>query len=152
MEIYPKAGNYRRIDFEISLKPLVDGLSIGGSDDEKGYSGFSVRLKLPEDVSFSSENGMIEPLNTAVDAGNIMKIAGSLLKEGKKGGVVIWSDPRNPAPNASWILRKKASMQNAAFPGRQPVAIPFDEPLILKYSLLIYQGDLKIKQIKKAVK
>ncbi len=152
MWIYPHADNYRRIDFEISLKPLVDRLSIGGSDDEKGYSGFSVRLKLPKDVSFSGKNGAVEPLNTAVDAGNIMKIAGSLLKEGKKGGVVIWSNPQNPAPNASWILRKKASMQNAAFPGRNPVAIPFDKPLVLKYSLLIYQNDISMKQTKKALK
>ena len=149
--MYPKTGNYRRIDFEIKLKALTDRLSMSGSDDEKGYSGFSVRLKLPSDVSFSGENGPIEPTNTAVDAGNAVKIDGSFLDNGKKGGVVIWSNPGNPAPSTNWILRKSASMQNAAFPGRQPVAIPFDEPLVLKYSLLVFQGDLSVKQIKKAL-
>jgi len=150
--VHPKIGNYRRIDFEIELNALTDHLSIGGSDDEKGYSGFSIRMKLPEDVSFSGENGLVEPTNTAVVAGNSMTIGGSFLKDGKKGGVVILSNPQNPAPSGSWIIRKKASMQNAAYPGRQPVVIPVDQPLVLKYSLLIFQGEMSEKQIKKAVK
>lgn len=149
--MYPKTGSYRRIDFEIKLKALTDRLSIGGSDDEKGYSGFSIRLKLPADVSFSGENGLVKPTNTAVTAGNSMKIDGSFLKGGKKGGVVILSNPQNPDPSDSWIIRSKASMQNAAYPGRQPVAIPFDQPLVLKYSLLVFQGDMSEKKIKKAV-
>ena len=150
--IYPKSGNYRRIDFEIHLKALTDRLSIGGSDDEKGYSGFSARLKLPADVVFSGAKGLVEPINTAVEAGNSMNINGSFLKDGKRGGVVIWSNPSNPTPSTSWILRKTASMQNAAFPGRKPVAIPFDQPLLLKYTLLIYQDNISQKLIKKAVK
>lgn len=150
--MYPKTGSYRRIDFEIKLKALIDRLSIGGSDDEKGYSGFSVRLKLPADVSFLGENGLVEPTNTAVGAGNTMKIDGSFLKGGKKGGVVIYSNPENPVPSTNWILRKAASMQNAVYPGRQPVSIPFDTPLILKYSLLVFQGDISTKQITKAMK
>lgn len=150
--MYPKNGNYRRIDFEIRLKALTDRLRIGGSDDEKGYSGFSVRLKLPADVGFSGEKGTIQPANTAVESGNFVKIDGLFLKSGKKGGVVMASNPQNPAPSNSWILRKAASMQNAAYPGRQPVFIAFDDPLVLKYSLLIFTGDMNSKQIKKALK
>jgi len=150
--IHPKAGNYRRIDFEITLKALTDRLEIGGSDDVKGYGGFSVRLKLPDDVTFSGENGLVNPENTAVEAGSTMEIAGSFLKNGKNGGVVIYSNKENPSPATSWIIRKSASMQNAAFPGRKPIAIPFDQPLILKYSLLVFQGEINAKQIRKAVK
>jgi len=150
--IHTKSGNYRRIDFVIQLRALTDRLSIGGSDDEKGYGGFSARLKLPDDVTFIGENGLVEPVNTAVEAGNSMNISGSFLNDGKQGGAVIWSDPSNPAPSTSWILRKAASMQNAAFPGRKPIAIPFDQPLVLKYSLLIYQDNMSQNQIKKAVK
>ena len=84
--MYPKKNNYRRIDFEIKLKALVEGLSIGGSDDEKGYSGFSVRLKLPANVTFSGKSGPVEPINTAVSAGNFIKMNGSFLENGKKGG------------------------------------------------------------------
>lgn len=150
--IYPKVENYRRIDFVIRLKSLTDHLRIGGSDDEKGYGGFSARLKLPEDITFAGENGLVEPVNTAVEAGNTMKINGSFLNNGKKGGVVIFSHRQNPEPSGSWILRKSASMQNVAYPGRQPVSILFDQPLVLNYSLLIYQGDLSQKQIRRALK
>ena len=152
ISIYPKTGNYRRIDFEIRLKALTDRLSIGGSDVDKGFGGFSVGLKLPADVIFTGEKGAVEPANTAVEAGNVMNMSGSFLSGGKQGGVVIWSDPTNPAPSTSWILRTADNMQNAAFPGRIPVAIPFDQPLVLKYSLLVYQDNMTPKQIKKAMK
>ena len=74
------------------------------------------------------------------------------MKGGKKGGVVILNNPENPAPSTKWILRKSASMQNAVYPGRQAVSIPFDQPLVLKYSLLVFQEDMSMKQIQKAVK
>lgn len=145
--VHPKKANVRRMDFEIRLNALVEGLALGGSDDEKGYSGFSVRLKLPADVTFSGEEGEVEPLNTAVEAGRYVRIEGSFLKSAKKGGIVIHSDPQNPAPATSWILRKSASMQNAAYPGRQPVGIAMGKPLILKYSLETYHG--KQKRVRK---
>ena len=81
-----------------------------------------------------------------------MIISGAFLNGEKQGGLAIWSDPSNPAPSASWIIRKTASMQNAAFPGRKPFAIPFDQPLVLKYSLLVFQDGMSQKLIKKAVK
>lgn len=141
--IHPEKANYRHIDFEIKLNALTEGLTLGGSDDEKGYGGFSARLKLPSYVTFYGEEGKVEPLNTAVEAGPYVKIEGSFLKSGKKGGVVIHSDPKNPAPATRWILRQSASMQNAAYPGRQPVPIEKGNPLILKYSLNIYHGKMK---------
>ena len=150
--IYPRKGNYRRIDFEIQLNPLVDHLSIGGSDDEKGYSGFSIRLKLPEEVLFSDLQGAVEPMNAAVIAGNTMKIDGRFLRNGGNGGVLIYSNPGNPEPSNRWILRKSASMQNVAYPGRNPITIPMDHPLTLNYSLLIYRGNLSQNEIKKVLK
>jgi hypothetical protein len=150
--LYPKVGNSRRIDFEIQLKALTDRLSIGGSDDEKGYGGFSVRLKLPENVVFESNNVVVEPINEAVEAGNAMKISGSFQRNGGRAGLVILNNQENPEQTNKWILRKKESMQNAVFPGRVPVSIPFDQPLTLKYSLLVYKGNLSTTQIKRAVK
>ncbi len=150
--IFTKTGNYRRIDFEIQLKALTDRLSIGGSADEKGYGGFSARLKLPADVKFSGQNGSVEPQNTAVNCGNFINISGSFLKGNRPGGVVIITNESNQEPNKSWILRKSASMQNAVFPGKTTFSIPFDKPLILKYSLIIYRDEMTTKQIKRALK
>lgn len=150
--MFSKANNFRRIDFEITLQAMIDGLSIGGSDDEKGYSGFSVRLKLPQDIRFFDEKGIVEPANTAIKAGRYMAMEGSILKNENKGGLVIYSHPSNPTPSTQWILRKSASMQNAAYPGRKPVAISMGQPFTLKYTLLVYESSLDKKQIKKAVK
>ena len=112
--------NYRIIQFEIKLKALVEHLQIAGSDDVKGYGGFSVRMKLPEDVRFNSTNGAVVPKNEAVTAGDYVDISGSLAKDDGHGGVVIYS--ANDFPTADkWILRKTRSMQNAVWPGRQPV-------------------------------
>ncbi len=150
--IHPRTANYRRIDFEISLLALTDHVEIGGSDDEKGYGGFSVRMKLPEDVRFEGRDGLLEPQNTAIEGGNFVRIAGTIGKNGQQGGMVIFASPENPVQPQTWILRQKASMQNAVFPGRNTVSLSTTTPLVLKYSLLIYAGNMSSRQITKALK
>lgn len=149
--IHPEKRNYRRIDFEINLLALEENLEIGGSEDAKGYSGFSVRLKLPEDVEFSGPAGEVEPQTTAVESKGFINISGSMGKGGKNAGVVIVDHPENPGYPQPWILRAKNSMQNAAFPGREPVSVSTKKPLVLKYSLLVYSGKMKERKIKRAL-
>jgi hypothetical protein len=149
--IHPETRNYRRVDFEISLLALEENLKIGGSEDEKGYSGFSVRLKLPEDVKFTGPEGEVEPQTTAVESEGFINISGSMGAGGKKTGVVIVDHPENPGYPQPWILRAKNSMQNAAFPGREPVSVSTKKPLVLKYSLIIYSGRMKERKIKRAL-
>jgi hypothetical protein len=149
--IYPQAKNYRRIDFEINLLALEKNLSIGGSEDEKGYSGFSVRMILPEDVTFSGKNGKVEPQTLAVTSPGYIDVSGSLGKEGQKVGIVIVDHPSNPGYPQPWILRAKSSMQNAAFPGRGTVPVSMSVPLTLKYSLLIHSEKMTDRQIRKAM-
>jgi len=149
--IHPKSGNYRRIDFEISLLALEKGLFIGGSEDEKGYSGFSVRMVLPEDVTFTGSEGNVQPENTAVQSPGYINISGSVEKDGEKAGIVIADNPSNPGYPQPWILRAKNSMQNAAFPGNGTVPVLTSVPLVLKYSLLVYSGKMNDRKIKKAM-
>lgn len=149
--IHPVVKNYRKIDFEISLLALVENLSIGGSADEKGYSGFSVRVKLPEDVIFKGVVGYVSPQNTAVSSPGYIDVSGGMLKNEKPGGVVIIDYPENPGYPQPWILRAKNSMQNAAWPGNRLVPVSTNEPLVLKYSLLVYSGEMKSKTIQKLI-
>ncbi|MCF6332873.1 MAG: PmoA family protein [Draconibacterium sp.] len=150
--IHPKTANYRKLDFEIRLLAMEENLKIGGSDDVKGYSGFSIRMVLPEDVLFTGPAGEIEPLNTAVKSAGYVNISGSLLDGNKKGGVVLVDDPQNPDYPQNWILRKKGSMQNAAYPGRGLIPVSTVHPLVLKYSLLVYSGELSDKKIQDIIK
>lgn len=145
--IHPENRNYRRIDFEISLLALEENLEIGGSEDEKGYSGFSVRLMLPEDVAFTGQEGEVEPQTTAVESDGFINISGSMDQGGGNSGVVIVDHPENPGYPQPWILRAKNSMQNAAFPGNKTISVSTTEPLVLKYSLIVYSGQMKERKI-----
>ena len=97
--VHPTSGGVRKIDFEIRLLALEENLKLGGSEDEKGYSGFSVRLKLPEDVSFSGPDGKIEPLETQVQSKGYVQVSGKFDTGEKENGVVIVDNPENPRNN-----------------------------------------------------
>lgn len=144
---YPQNGNHRQVRIDIALTSLVDHLQLGGSDDEKGYGGFSVRMKLPEDIRFIGGNGEVQPRNEAVEGGNYMNMTGSVGKNGNKGGILIYAHPENQTTPQTWILRKKDSMQNAVFPGPTPMELEKGSPLKLSYTLILYSGKINEKKM-----
>lgn len=145
--IYPTKGRIRMIDYDFTLTALRDELKIGGSDDEKGYGGFSLRLKLPEDIRFVSEGGEVEPQVGSVNAGPWMNFSGLFYgSQAARSGVVVLSHPTNPGHPQPWILRNQKSMQNAAFPGRHPVALT-PEGLSFRYRIVVYEGELQNRAI-----
>ncbi|MBD8490647.1 PmoA family protein [Echinicola sp. CAU 1574] len=127
------------LTFEIKLNALVDNLELGGSEDQKGYGGFSPRVKLPEDIQFSSEGIKIEPQTLPVQAGPWMNLIGSFDNH-STSGIVIMGEPQMLTHYQGWILRSAKSMQNMAFPGRNPIRIPKGEPLQFRNQIIIHQG------------
>lgn len=136
---YPAADGYREIDVVIKLRALADSVRLGGSEDEKGYGGFSARVRLPEDVRFTGPEGPVTPKQTAVEAGPWVNIAATFAGE-QSSGLALLQHPSNPDYPQPWILRRAGSMQNAKWPGAAPVRLPRDEPLVLRYRLVVYQG------------
>ncbi|MDX8339883.1 PmoA family protein [Draconibacterium sp. IB214405] len=149
IHVHQSTLKYRRIDFEIRLLALEENLRIGGSEDEKGYGGFSVRMVLPDDVEFSNESGNIKPQDNAIKSEGFVNISGSMGKGNSAAGIAIIDNKENPGYPQNLILRQKNSMQNIAWPGAEPVALSTTEPLVLKYSLLVYSGKMKAKKISK---
>ena len=147
LTVYPKEKDYRVIDVEISLLALVSDLTIGGSDDEKGYGGFSVRMKMPEDIRFTSTEGAVTPTTNAIQAGPWMNVSGSLAADGTPAGIVIMDHPDNPRFPQSWILREKSSMQNVVYPGRTLVPVSNQKPTVLRYRLVVCQGSVSKDEI-----
>jgi methane monooxygenase PmoA-like len=140
--VYRSTSQSRIIDFDIQLFALEDSLKIGGSDDEKGYGGFCLRLKLPGDISFVSNDIEVTPLETAVHAGPWMNFTGSFDGEdSRKIGIAVFCHDSNPGHLTEWILRKKGSMQNVAYPGRKPVALS-KNGLRLRYRLVIHDTNI----------
>jgi len=138
IRIYKTEKDMRIIDYEIRIKALVDELRIGGSDDVKGYGGFSTRIPLPDDLEMTDKNGPVTPDNLAVPAGDWMNFSGTF--NSKKSSITVMINPSNPGKSRNWILRKKGSCQNVAFPGREPISVSMEKPLVLKYRVVIHKG------------
>ena len=140
---------YRILDFDIHLFALVDNLKIGGADDEKGYGGFCLRLKLPKDLLFVSQNKIITPQDTQVLAGPWMDFIGSYAGESlPKTGVIVFGYLPGSSYKYPWILRSVTSMQNIPYPGRTPIALT-KKGLRLRYRIIVHTGDLKNEEIEK---
>ena len=131
----------RMIDFKISLQALVPGVSLGGSDDEKGYGGLCTRIKPPDDLVFTSTDGPVTPDSLQVIAGPWMDFSGTFGTGEEQNGLAILCHPGTPNYPAPWILRQKTSMQNIVFPGRDRIAIAMDHPTRLNYRLVIHTGN-----------
>ncbi len=140
IRIWKKKGQMRFIDFEISLLALKENMSIGGSEDEKEYSGFSVRMKLPDDITFLSSGGIVKPINTFLNAGPWLDFSGTFGSQKGKQGLAILCHPSSPGFPQPWILREKRSMQNAVYPGRKPVALKASERLFLRYRIVLHES------------
>jgi hypothetical protein len=139
--VHKLSDDIRRIDFDIVLKALVDKLQIGGSSDQKGYGGFCVRMRLPDSLKFTSDNGPVSPQELQVKAGPWMDFSGRFGEGRDISGITIICHPDMPGYPEPWILRQKGSMQNVVFPGRERIDIPVNKSVVLHYRLIIHKGD-----------
>lgn len=150
--VHKLESDIRKIDFDIILKAMVNGLQIGGSADQKGYGGFCVRMRLPDSLIFLSDSGQITPQELQIKAGPWMDFYGKFGAGQEISGIAILCHPEMPDYPEPWILRQKGSMQNIVFPGRDRIDLPTDKPLVLRYRILIHSGsgvNLNMPQLQK---
>ena len=148
--IVHRSDDYLRIiDFNFRLAALRDTIKIGGSEDEKGYGGFCLRIKLPQDIRFVARDGEVKAETLAIDAGPWMDFRGSFDGEGMpESGLAVFSHPSNPGNLQPWILRKEKSMQNPAFPGRVPLALP-KGGLHFRYRMIVHNTSLAAPDVER---
>jgi len=140
IRIHCAEGNMRMIDFQIELLALKDNMRLGGSEDAKGYGGFTTRIPLPDGLAFTGTNGPVEPVNLSVEAGPWLDFSGNLGGRSKTSGLAILCHSSSPGYPQRWILRRKGSAQNPVYPGRNPVPLSREKPLVLRYRLIIHRG------------
>lgn len=138
--VYPRQADTRKIDFEISLKAMVPGVEIGGSDDIKGYGGFCTRIKLPKSLIFTSAKGSVTPVEGQVNAGAWMDFSWYDSTHQSESGLAILCHPGTSNYPAPWILRQSGSMQNIVFPGAERIEISMEKPTVLRYRLIVHNG------------
>lgn len=126
------------IDFEIRLQALKKGIRLGGSEDEKGYGGFSARITLPEDIAFEAQGMPIEPENEAMKIGSEIRLIGTFDPNLAPYQITLSAEQSTMHTTYGWILRKKDSMQNYAFPGNEPIPLSMEEPLVLRNKLTLH--------------
>jgi hypothetical protein len=136
VRVYPLKAGARRIDFDTVITARSDTLALGGSDDEKGYGGFSVRLIKPDRLNFGSGGKTVTPAVGPVEAGKAMGFAWT-----PGGGAPAWTVglacKAHGAPITRWILRRELSMQNCVFPGRAPFVLKKGQTLRLQSTLIL---------------
>jgi len=147
IRVHPIVLSHRKVDFEIKLWALMPKVRIGGSEDEKGYGGFSPRIVLPRDLRITGRAGEVEPRTEAVEAGPWMDFSGTFGKKGSLAGLAILCHPSLPQFPQNWILRRRGSMQNPVYPGREAVPLSQENPLSLCYRLILHRGDAEEARI-----
>jgi hypothetical protein len=140
IRVHSAEGDIRKIDLKIELLALKDNMRLGGSEDVKGYGGFTTRIPLPDGLTFIGANGPVEPTNLSVEAGPWLDFSGNLGAEGRTNGLAILCHSSSPGYPQRWILRRKGSAQNPVYPGRHPVPLSREKPLVLRYRLIIHRG------------
>src|SRR5262245_37625994 len=105
VRVHRAAERKRKIDFEIVLEALEDDFRLGGSDDEKGYGGFSPRFFLPADVRFTGRGGAVKPEVNAVQAGPWVDVSGTFGNGRQVSGIAMLAHPSLPVFPPPWILR-----------------------------------------------
>lgn len=142
IRVHRAEGGIRKIDFQIELLALKDNMRLGGSEDAKGYGGFTTRIPLPDDLAFNGTYGPVEPITLSVVAGPWLDFSGDLGGNGKTSGLAILCHSSSPGYPQRWILRRKGSAQNAVYPGREPVPMSREKTVVLRYRLIIHRGDV----------
>lgn len=137
---HPLRDGHRAIDFSIALLALEPQLKIGGSTDDKGYGGFSPRLRLPKGVTFLAKEGEIQPQYGPMTPGAWVDVSAPFGSDDKPSGVSMLCHNTLPVFPPPWVLRKAKSMQNPVYPGATAALLPTDKPLVLNYRLVVHRG------------
>ena len=142
LTVSPATANIRTIDFDIRLVPLQEGVRLGGSEDDKGYGGFSVRVAMLPDLRMVASGGPVEPQVGAIDAGDWVDFSAGFDASGTPSGVAVIVHPESAGYPQPWILRSPAtpSMQNPVWPGRDPTLLVQGEETRLRYRLVVHRG------------
>jgi len=133
---FPVSQGQRRIDFVVRLRAVRPGVALAGTDDEKGYSGVALRFGESTRIDIESGGRELRATVAAMETGErvTFRWRGSTPPWPIRATVSCAVDGR---PWTRWVLRQEPGMQNCAFPGSQPVALPTERALSLSTTLLI---------------
>ena len=134
--VRPLKSGVRRLEFDTTITSRLDALGLGGSEDDRGFGGFSIRLVDPEHLTFASGGKTLVPKGAVLDAGQSMGFAWSGGSNSPAWTVGLACKANGQAVTR-WMLYNVRSMQNCVFPGRAPMILKKDQTLRLQETVII---------------
>ena len=145
IQVFRSTTDSQVIDFHIRLRALVDGIRIGGSENPRGYSGFTVRVQASPDGRIHDLLG-IQKEDRVGESSPWADYSGTFGQGDRVSGLGMLIHPSYPEFPPRWLLRHYG-MQNVAYPGRHPVDLPRGQPLDLRHRLVIHRGGFEGAEI-----
>ncbi|MDE2926587.1 MAG: PmoA family protein [Acidobacteriota bacterium] len=145
IQVFRSTPDSQVIDFHIRFRALVDGIRLGGSENPRGYSGFTVRVHASPDGRIHDQSGIQEG-DRVGESSPWADYSGTFGLGGMISGIGMLTHPSYPEFPPRWLLRNYG-MQNVAFPGRHPVDLPRGQPLDLRHRLVIHRGGFEEAEI-----
>jgi hypothetical protein len=131
---YPAVDGRRRLEIEVQLRALREGVQLAGTDDDKGYGGLSFRFAQATRVQLETDGRPIQATLAGMEAGAKVTFRWPTLTPPWPDSIQVACEV-DGKPWVHWVLRQEPSMQNCAFPGRMPVQVPTGRPLTLRATL-----------------
>jgi hypothetical protein len=136
IRVYRSTADTRIIDLTIKLLALKDSVTIA-TRFTNSYGGLNLRMQTPEDqeISFFTDKANAEPLRAWSDFNGIF--------EGNKStsGLMVLQHQENPEYPGEWREYPDLAWVQPTFPTPETrYTISKEEPLVLRYRLIIHAG------------
>lgn len=138
IKVYPISDGKRIIDLTISLRPLVDSITIA-TRFTNSYGGLNIRMATPinQDISYYTDLATDSPRRSWADFSGIFE--GNRLTS----GLTIMQSKDNPQYPGDWIEYPDLSWIQPTFPTPDTrYLLSKDQPLKLRYRLIVHQGEV----------
>ncbi len=145
IRLFHSTTDAQYVDFAIRLRPLLPDVKIGGAENVKEYSGFTVRVKPPEAMQIVDQQGLLADDGLS-RVSPWADVSGRHAGRDSVSGIAILSHPSLAEFPPRWLLRYYG-MQNVIFPGRNPLTLSAEQPLQLRLRLVIHRGDSRMANI-----
>jgi hypothetical protein len=142
---YTSSSTCRIIDLTLRFTPLKEGITIA-TRGKNSYGGLNLRLQFPEsqEISYFTEKDDSQPKRAWSDFSGIFTGAES------PSGLMVLQHQDNPDYPGDWVEYPELAWVQPTFPAsgtRYPLSK--EEPLVLRYRLVVHKGGLTDENIAK---
>lgn len=145
IRVYRASSSSRVIDLTFRFIALKEGIAVA-TRNKQYYGGLNLRMQSSEsqEISYFTGEGGQQPIRAWSDLNGLFEGAQS------PSGLMVLQYQENPDYPGAWIQYPNLAWIQPTFPAQGTrYSIGTEEPLILKYRLVVYTGDKPDNQISK---